>query len=186
VVRGYEQREGFDYTETFASVVKPMSYKALFAIAAASDFAIEQMDVKTAFLYGNIEENIYVEQPTGLNEISGKVCKLLRALYGLKQAPRVWYHTLKSFLETLRFCPLSSDPGVFTRQSTYIAVYVDDLLIIGPNMSEIRKIKLELCKRFQMSDLGPCTYYLGMCVVRDLPSRTLRLNQRGYIEQVLR
>jgi hypothetical protein len=96
VVRGFEQREGVDYYETFASVVKPMSYKAIFAIAAAQDWELEQMDVKTAFLYGDVEEDIYVIQPEGF-ELPGKeglVCKLKKALYGLKQSPRVWYNTL--------------------------------------------------------------------------------------------
>ena len=91
VVRGFEQHEGCDYNETFAAVVKPMSYKALFAIAAALDYEIEQMDVKTAFLYGNVEEEIYVEQPTGYEEGCGSedVCVLDKALYRLKQSPRI-------------------------------------------------------------------------------------------------
>jgi hypothetical protein len=186
VVRGFEQREGLDYHETFASVIKPMSYKALFAIAAALALHIEQMDVKTAFLYGKVDETIYVEQPTRIDEHSGKVCKLNRALYGLKQAPRVWYNTLREFLLTLKFSPLSADPGVFSRGQVYIAVYVDDLLIIGPSMPEIEAIKLELSGRFEMSDLGPCAYYLGIAVVRDLANRSLRLSQRTYTEQVLR
>jgi hypothetical protein len=85
VVRGFEQEEGIDYGETFASVVKPMSYKALFAIAAALDLDIEQIDVKTAFLYGDIDEEIYVEQPHELADGTNRVCRLNKALYGLKQ-----------------------------------------------------------------------------------------------------
>jgi hypothetical protein len=93
-VRGFEQREGLDYNDTFASVVKPMSYKLLFAIAAANDLEIEQMDVKTAFLYGDIDVEVYVEQPEGFGEIgkSDKVCKLNKALYGLKQSPSLVLH----------------------------------------------------------------------------------------------
>jgi hypothetical protein len=89
VVKGYEQLLGINYNDTFASVVKPMSYKALFAIAAALDLEIEQMDVKTAFLYGTVEEEIYVQQPEGLRDNTGRVCRLKKALYGLKQSPRV-------------------------------------------------------------------------------------------------
>ncbi len=88
-MRGFEQQYGIDYDETFASVVKPMSYKALFAIAAALDLEIHQMDVKTAFLYGDIDEEIFVEQPEGLGNGSDQVCKLNKALYGLKQSPRM-------------------------------------------------------------------------------------------------
>jgi hypothetical protein len=97
VVKGYEQQQGIDCHETFASVVKPMSHKALFAIAAALDLEIKRMDV-TAFLYGAVQEDIFVEKPHGLNDGSGRVCKLNSALYGLKQSPRVWYKTLSTFL----------------------------------------------------------------------------------------
>ena len=120
VVRGFEQEYGIDYNETFASVVKPMSYKALFAIAAALDLEIHQMDVKTAFLYGDIDEEIYVEQPHELGDGTDRVCKLNKALYGLKQSPRIWYNTLATFLKQLGFSPLAADLGVFLqRQCLY-------------------------------------------------------------------
>ncbi|RYC77496.1 hypothetical protein BFJ63_vAg19630 [Fusarium oxysporum f. sp. narcissi] len=98
MVRGFEQQEGIDYNETFASVVKPMTYKAIFAIAAALDLELEQMDIKTAFLYGEIDEEIYVEQPEGFDDGTERVWKLRKALYGLKQSPRIWYQTLSLFL----------------------------------------------------------------------------------------
>ena len=137
VVRGFEQQEGIDYNETFASVVKPMSYKAMFAIAAALDLEIHQIDVKTAFLYRDIDEEIYVEQLTGLEDGTGRVCRLNKALYGLKQSPRIWYNTLSTFLEGLGFTALSSDIGVFTKGHVYIAIYVDDLLVMGLSLKEI-------------------------------------------------
>lgn len=188
VVRGFEQREGIDYNETFASVVKPMSYKALFALAAALDWEIEQMDVKTAFLYGFVEEDIYVEQPNGFATKPDLVCRLNKALYGLKQSPRLWFNTLSDFLKTLSFEPLTADCSVLVnhKDSIIIAAYVDDLLIAGPNKSTIDKIKAALNERFQMSDLGACAYYLGMSVRRDRANRILRLGQFGYVEKVLR
>ncbi len=88
-MRDFQQREGIDYSETFASVVKPMSYKAIFSLAATKNWEVHQMDVKTAFLYRLIEEKVYVQQPTGLDNQSKQVCKLRRALYGLKQPSRV-------------------------------------------------------------------------------------------------
>ena len=185
VVRGFEQEEGIDYKETFASVVKPMSYKALFAIAAALDLEIEHMDVKTAFLYGDIDEEVYVEQPHEMDDGSGRVCRLNKALYGLRQSPRIWYNTLTNFLETIGFTALVADAGVFSRGHLYIAVYVDDLLIAGPSKDEIQEIKDTLSNRFEMTDLGPCTHYLGMTVTRDRRNRILRLSQRSYIETVL-
>ncbi|KAM6514095.1 hypothetical protein FALCPG4_18898 [Fusarium falciforme] len=186
VVRGFEQREGIDFNETFASVVKPMSYKMIFAITAALDLELEQMDVKTAFLYGLVTEEIYVEQPEGFNDGSGKVCKLLRALYGLKQAPRVWYETLSTFLEILGFKPLLSDMGIFVKGHTFIAVYVDDLLIAGPSKDEIVAVKQALCNKFKMTDLGPCKYYLGMSLRRDRANRSISLSQTTYLEKILR
>jgi hypothetical protein len=187
VVRGFEQEQGLDYNETFASVVKPMSYKALFALAAAHDLELEQMDVKTAFLYGDIEEEIYVEQPPEVGDKhSGKVCRLNKALYGLKQSPRVWYNTLAAFLKKSGFEPLSPDFSVFHHNGTFIAAYVDDLLIIGPSKEEIQKVKDALNEEFQMTDLGPCLYYLGLRVRRDMRNRTIYLSLQGYLERVLK
>jgi hypothetical protein len=184
VVRGFTQEEGIDYEETFASVVKPMSYKALFAIGAALDFEIEQMDVKTAFLYGYIDHEIYVEQPHHMTDDTPRVCKLRKALYGLKQAPRIWYQTLTNFLRNLGFEPITADLGIFVRSNMYIAVYVDDLLIVGPSIAEIKKIKRSLRNRFQMTDLGPCSYYLGISIQRDRQNRKLFLSQEAYIDKV--
>lgn len=187
VVKGFLQREGIDFHDTFASVVKPMSYKAIFALAAALDLEIHQMDVKTAFLYGEVEEEIYVEQPPGLDDAEPDlVCKLNKALYGLKQSPRVWYQTLSRFLEEIGWKPLFADSGVFTKDGHYLAVYVDDLLIAGPSLEEIKKIKHELATKFEMTDLGECRYYLGMTVERDRPNRTIRLGQKAYLEKILR
>ena len=189
VVRGFEQREGLDYNETFASVVKPMSYKAILAIAAAMDWDLEQMDVKTAFLYGEVEEEIYVEQPTGYGKgQEGKVCRLNKALYGLKQSPRVWYNTFASFIKTIGFEPLDADSSVFidTPSGTIVALYVDDLLITGPNKQDIQRVKDALNSHFHMTDLGPCCYWLGMSITRNRQQRVLRLGQRAYIEKIVR
>jgi hypothetical protein len=186
VAKGYEQQFGIDYDQTFASVVKPMSYKALFAIAASLDLEIEQMDVKTAFLYGLVEEDIYVQQPTGLGDNSGRVCKLNKALYGLKQSPRVWYKTLSDFLVSKGFKAIDADNSVFQRDTSYIAVYVDDLLLIGPDSIVLHEIKLELANRFSMTDLGPVAFYLGMSITRDRQNRTLRIGQQAYLSEAIR
>lgn len=190
VVLGCSQREGLDYNETFASVVKPMSYKALFALAAALDWDLEQMDVKTAFLYGAVEELIYMYQPTGFKSQKhpNKVCKLNKALYGLKQSPRVWYNTFADFMKEQGFTPIDADYSVFTdpQTGTIIALYVDDVLVTGPNRADIQRIKDALNAKFHMTDLGPYAYYLGMTVTRDRTNRTIRLGQAGYVERVLR
>ncbi|KAK1918670.1 hypothetical protein P3342_001719 [Pyrenophora teres f. teres] len=185
VVRGFEQQEGIDYFETFASVVKPMSYKALFAISAALDLEIHQMDVKTAFLYGDIDTEIFVEPPHGLKDSEGKLCRLRKALYGLKQSPRIWYETLSTFMKEQGFTPLASDPGIFTKGLLFVAIYVDDLLIAGADLDAIAALKSALSARFEMSDLGECHYYLGMEIIRDRPNHTLRLSQAGYLAKIL-
>jgi len=186
VVKGYEQQFGVDYAETFASVVKPMSYKALFAIAASLDLEIEQMDVKTAFLYGLLNEDVYVHQAEGFEDGSNRVYKLNKALYGLKQAPRVWYHTLSTFLCAQGFHAIDADSSVFSNGLLFVAVYVDDLLIVGPKMKEINNLKTALTTKFSMTNLGPVAYYLGMSVTRDRGNRILRLNQRSYLEEAIR
>ena len=220
VVRGFQQEEGCNYTDTFASVVKPMTYKILFSIAASRDFDIEQMDVKTAFLNSPIHDDVYVEQPHGF-EVTTKgeqlrlekdlfgskneelnqtftfprksgvnvniVCKLDKALYGLKQAPRAWYDTLSAFMATINLFPLRSDYAVFTNQNRtlFVAVYVDDILIFGKNSHQIQDLKSQLHKRFQMTDMGQAHLYLGMQIIRDRASRTIKVDQQKYIQIIL-
>jgi hypothetical protein len=187
VVRGFEQREGIDYQETFASVVKPMSYKALLAIAAAQDLEVHQMDVKTAFLYGKIDQPVYIIPPEGIHCPAGHIWQLDKALYGLKQAPRIWFNTLTGYLDTLGFTPLSADPGLFYREldGLIIAVYVDDLLIVGKDKDAVDRLKGQLAKQFKMEDLGPCHWYLGIQIKRDRQRRILQLSQKTYIERTL-
>ena len=138
VVYGFEQREGIDFNETFASVIKPISYKAIFTLAIALDQELEQMNIKIAFLYGNVEETIYITQPIGF-ESRGKykVYKLKKALYGLKQSPRVQYNTLVAFLTELGFKPITADYSVFSNGATIITIYMDDILLVGPDKQGI-------------------------------------------------
>ncbi|GKU15871.1 unnamed protein product [Fusarium langsethiae] len=145
-------------------------------------YHIEQMDVKTSFLYGKIDEDIWVQQPEGFNDDSGRVYKLNKALYGLKPSPRIWYQTLSDYLTKLGFQPVHADVGIFVKDSTYIAVYVDDLLIVGPDMKEIERVKKQLSERFQMSDLGPCYHYFGITIKRDRARRRLYLSEDVHQE----
>jgi hypothetical protein len=132
------------------------------------------MDVKIAFLYGEIKEDIWIELPIGYG-VSG-TAKLKKALYSLKQAPRIWYNTLATFLLLLGFQPLNADSSVFCRDGVIIAIYVDDLLIAGASKPDIDKIKDSLKQRFKMSNLGAYHFYLGMEVIYDRPRHTLRLS----------
>jgi hypothetical protein len=150
------------------------------------DLEIEQMDVQTAFLYGDIDGDVYMEQPSEFDDGTGLVCKLNKALYGLKQAPRIWYETLKGFLLAEGFKHLESDHGIFVKDGIIMAVYMDDLLLIGQDMSEISKLKQRLSVRFDMTDLGPCSYYLGMSIRRNRRNRAIYVSQEAYIDKVLK
>jgi hypothetical protein len=168
VIQGFKQQKGLDYNKTFALVVKLISYKLLFALTAAYNLKIEQMDVKTAFLYGEIDVDIYMEQPKGFcsKERPDQVCKLKKVLYGLKQASRVWYTTLTNYLKTLGFTSLTANNYIFyNSQGTYIAVFVNDLLIIRPFTSGINTIKAQLAQKFYITNLGPYKFYLGIKVI---------------------
>ena len=151
-------------------MVKPISYKLLFAITAVNDLKIEQMDVKTAFLYSDINTEIYVEQPEGIKAIreSHKVYKLNKALYSLKQSPHVWYFTLTAYLKTLSFKPLTANNCIFhNSKGIYIIVFVNNFFIVSLFKANISIIKAKLNKCFYITDLGPCKYYFGIKVIRD-------------------
>ena len=186
VVRGFQQKHGIDYDLTFAPVVKSTSYRLLFALVAERNLELEQMDIKTAFLYGSLDETIFVEQPKGFSDGSTSVCLLKKALYGLKQSPRVWYHTLSDFLHSIGFLHVDSDYSLFKNESgIFIAIYVDDLLMAGPDKDALKELKKQFSDRFKMTDLGSCAYYLGVEVYRDRSVRKLWLSQRSYLTQIL-
>ncbi len=193
VALGCRQLYGVDYLETFAPVVKLTTIRVLLAIAAAHDLECEQMDVTTAFLNGDLDEDIYMQIPEGLRtaQNDGMVCKLRKSLYGLKQAPRQWYAKIHAYLvDYLKFVGSTNDPCLYTRKSSsgilIIALYVDDLLIIGNCKSEITTLKGELSKRFEMKDLGPAAVMLGVEISRDRRSRKLWITQREYTLEVLK
>ena len=143
VAKGYSQREGVDFGEIFSPVAKLTSIRFLLSIVVAYDLEIEQMDVKTAFLHGDLEEEIYMQQPDGF-VVKGKehlVCRLKRSLYGLKQSPRMWYQKFDAFALKMGFRS-EDDHCVYFKviddQILIIVLYVDDMLFIGNNKAMIR------------------------------------------------
>ena len=192
VARGFQQVHGVDYNETYAPVVKLTSIRVLLAVVAQMDLELHQMDVVTAFLNGDIEEDIYMAQPEGCRDPSKPdyVCKLRKALYGLKQAPRRWNAKIDDFLlVTLKFRASPSDPCIYTKYEDgriiIIALYVDDLLLAGNDLSAIAWIKGELSRRFEMKDLGEAKIILGLEITRDRSSHKLWLSQTKYATSVL-
>ncbi|SMQ53729.1 unnamed protein product [Zymoseptoria tritici ST99CH_3D7] len=142
------------------------------------------MDVKTAFLYGNIDEVIYVELPPGY-KINGKVCKLKKALYGLKQAPRIWYKTLIDALASFGFEQCLHDTAVFKKDNTFILVYMDDLLIARPDIKQIEDVKKSLLDRFKMKDMGECKFFLGIGIERDRSKGLIKLTQKAHMQAMI-
>ncbi len=175
VIKGYLQQYGVDFDQTYASVVKPMAFRTLFALAVFFDLDIDQMDVKTAFLYSLIDQLIYMEIPKGTETEATKnmVCKLLKALYGLKQSPRLWYEQLSTFLlKKLGLKRIHADHSIFVSgewlKGPVLSVFVDDIKIMAPKDSRIiQRVKTELTASFSMSDMGPISFYVGLRIDRD-------------------
>jgi transposase InsO family protein len=193
VAKGYAQKAGIDYDETFAPVAKFTSIRMLLALAARYDLEIHQMDVRTAFLNGDLDVDIYMEQPEGYSTIArGEqrlVCKLQKALYGLKQAGRAWNEKMVDALLRLHFTPLDSDSCVFVHRGDgyvmFIALYVDDLLIFSSSLPRLLHLKSKLSQLFEMTDMGEAHYILGLKITRNRSVRQLCLSQQEYVRRVV-
>jgi len=193
VVKGFAQKKGIDFDEIFSPVVKMTSIRTILSLVAAEDFHLEQLDVKTAFLHGDLEEEIDMQQPQGY-EVKGReklVCRLKKSLYGLKQAPRQWYLKFDKFMSEQGYTRCHSDHCVYLKKEndgSYIIflLYVDDMLVAGSNMQEINVLKRKLANSFAMKDLGAAKQILGMRITRDRKNRKLTLSQNEYIQKVLK
>ena len=189
VAKEYIQRHGVDYEEVFAPVARIETVRFILALAASNGWEVHHLDVKTAFLHGDLKEEVYVSQPEGyvIKGQETKVYKLKKALYGLKQAPRAWNEKLNKVLEQLCFSKCSKEPAVYrSREKDHvllIAVYVDDLLVTGTSCASIPEFKARMSTKFEMSDLGRLTYYLGIEVCQTENGITLK--QERYARKIL-
>jgi hypothetical protein len=186
VIRDFEQIERLNYTKTFVSMIKSMNYKTMYVIIVVNDWKIEQMNVKIAFLYDKIHENVFVVQFTKFEQRINQICKLNKALYELKQFSKVWFETLTQFLFFLDYVSLNVEFNVFMKNDIMIVIYVNDLIFTELNLATIFWLKNVLNDRFEMSDLNSCIYYLDMMIFRNRRFRLLILNQSFYVEQMLR
>jgi hypothetical protein len=145
------------------------------------------MDVVTAFLAGEMDEEIYMEQPEGFEAGEDQVCLLMKSLYELKQAARVWNQKIRGYLLSIGFSQLHSDHCVYINKDTgvIIAMWVDDLLIFRKDINSIDNLKQQLRQEFEMKDLGELKYFLGMQIHRDRSQKLLHINQSGYINSIL-
>ena len=192
VTKGYHQILGIYYNETFSPLAMHKSICITLAIAAFYDYEIWQMDVKTTFLKGNLEEKIYTSQPEGfkVSGSAGKACKLQRSIYGLKQASRRWNTHFDATVKNFGFVQNEDDPCIYRRDDkgilVFLVLYVDDILIMGSNIHMLKSVKEWLSSKFSVKDLGDASYILGVKIYRDRSKRMLGLSQAKYIDTVLK
>ena len=192
MARGFTQQEGIDFNEIFSPVVKHTSIRMLLAIVAYNNWELQQLDVKTAFLRGELEETILMSQPEGFTVpgSEGKVCRLKKSLYGLKQSSRQWYkrfdHMIKSGFRRSLY-----DSCIYIKErdgktTTYLPLYVDDMLIADVDKGVIADIKADLRRDFEMKELGDAMRIMGMDITRDRVKGELRLQQTEYVNRLLK
>ena len=191
VVKGYTQRKGLDYQETYAPVVRADTLRLLLGLSIYDrDIQVHVMDVVTAFLNGRIKERIYMEVPQGYKS-KAQCVRLLGSLYGLKQALSVWHKTIESYLiDEMKFKQIKSTSCLYIKRNDHglfvmIALYVDDISLAG-HSEMIEATKAMLKERFQMKDLGPITQVVGIEVHHNPKQGDMFLCQKKYIESMLR
>ncbi|CAI7751484.1 unnamed protein product [Closterium sp. NIES-54] len=192
VARGFSQRQGVDFFQTFSPTPKMTTLRVLLHVAAQRDYELHSLDFGTAFLQGSLHEEIWLRRPPGFTGLflTGTQWSLRRPVYGLRQAPREWHDTLRTTLGALGFAPSTADPSLFLRTDAtlppfYVLVYVDDLVFATGDTEALAHVKSELQKRHTCTDLGELTSYLGLRVTRDRAQRTSTLTQSHMVQQVL-
>ena len=191
VAKGFTQREGIDYSDTFSPVSKKDSLRMILALVAHFDLELQQMDVKTAFLNGDLEEEVYMKQPEGFSSSEGEhlVCKLKKSIYGLKQASRQWYLKFHDVISSFGFEENIMDQCIYQKVSgsktCFIILYVDDILLASNDKGLLHEVKQFLSKNFEMKDMGDASYVIGIKIDRDRYRYILGLSQETYINKVL-
>jgi Reverse transcriptase (RNA-dependent DNA polymerase)/gag-polypeptide of LTR copia-type/Integrase core domain/GAG-pre-integrase domain len=189
VAKGFKQKPGIDYYETYAPVARLETIRTIIALAAQKKWRLYQLDVKSAFLNGYLNEEIYIEQPQGFQVEGGenKAYKLIKALYGLKQAPRAWYSQIDKYFTHNGFEKSKSEPTLYIRKRgnsiLVVSLYVDDLIYTGNNEKLMEEFKKDMMETYEMSDLGLLHYFLGIGVCQA--DTSIFINQKKYAENIL-
>ncbi|GJS21762.1 putative ribonuclease H-like domain-containing protein [Tanacetum coccineum] len=190
VAQGYTQEEGIDYDEVFAHVARIEAIRVFLAYASFKDFVVYQMDVKSAFLYGKIEEEVYVCQPQGFEDpdFPDRVYKVEKALYGLHQAPRAWYETLSTYLLEIGFQRGQIDKTLFIKRDQgdilIVQVYVDDIIFGSIKKKLCTEFEKMMHKKFQMSSIGELTFFLRLQVKQKEDG--IFISQDKYVTEILK
>eukprot|EP00253_Pinus_taeda_P030085 PITA_30085 len=192
VAKGFSQKASIDFHEIFSLVVKIVSIRIVLALVALFDLELQQLDVKTAFLHSDLDEEIYMEQPEGFVQHRNAkfVCRLKKSLYGLKQSPRQWYKKFDSFMLSQKYVRSEYDHCVYFKQLNngmfiILVLYVDDMLLASKSIEEINRLKTQMARTFDMKDLGAARQILGMEIFRDRSNGKLWLSQQKYVEKIL-
>jgi len=189
VGNGANQQSGIDCGETFSPVVKPATIRMVLSIALSKLWCLHQLDVKNAFLHGNLDETVYMHQPPVFldSQHPEHVCLLKKSLYGLKQAPRAWYQRFTNYVATLGFSHSISDHSLFIyhhgNDTIYILFYVDDIILTASSDALRNTIMSKLSVEFAMKDLGPLSYFLGIFVTKHTGG--FFLSQKKYAEEIV-
>ncbi|CAI7784877.1 unnamed protein product [Closterium sp. NIES-54] len=191
VARGFSQRLGVDFFQTFSPTPKMTTLRVLLHVATQRDYELHSLDFSTTFLPGSLHEEIWLRRPPGFTGSfpAGTQGSLRRPVYGPRQAPREWHDTLRTTLAALGFAPSTADPSLFLHTDTllpfYVLVYVDDLVFATADTEALAHVKSELQKKHTCTDLGELTSYLGLRITRDTVQRTITLTQSHMVQQVL-
>uniref|UniRef100_A0A2N9HA75 Reverse transcriptase Ty1/copia-type domain-containing protein n=1 Tax=Fagus sylvatica TaxID=28930 RepID=A0A2N9HA75_FAGSY len=189
VAKGFHQQAGVDFAETFSPVVKPPTVRIILSLAAQNQWSLRQLDVSNAFLHGLLKETVFMAQPLGFvnSSLPSHVCHLHKSLYGLKQAPRAWFERFTSHLLTLGFTASVADASLFILShksvTVYLLLYVDDIIITGNSSSAVSDIISQLSTAFELKDLGPLRYFLGLQI--DYKKGGFFVHQRKYLTDLL-
>jgi hypothetical protein len=189
VVRGFHQRPGIDFGETFSPVVKPATIRTVLSVVASKQWPAHQLDVTNAFLHGHLHEHVFCQQPTGFVDPNqpDAVCLLSRSLYGLRQAPRAWFDNFAAFVTSIGFKPTRSDASLFVyragNQMAYLLLYVDDMVLIASTPALLQHLIARLRSAFAVKDMGPLRYFLGISVTRNKDG--FFLSQSQYADDLL-
>lgn len=186
VVRGFQQKEIIE--DIYSPVAKMQTLKILLSYCCKEGLLIDQMDVETAFLNGKVKSEVYIKQAQGFENKSDKVCKLQKALYGLRESPRAWYECFDEFMKNLGFKTSKIDNCLYSmnneKDSVYVVLFVDDLLICCKSQKTIEMIKGKFSERFCMKDMGKVKNYLGINIDYDYKNYKMFLSQKNYIESL--
>lgn len=183
VVRGFSQVKGLDYEETFSPVARFSSIRTVFSLAAHKSYKIKNFDIKTAFLNGTLKENIFMKQPKGFEDGTGRVCKLQRSLYGLKQASRVWNEKFTSFLRSFHLETSKADPCVFVGNDIIMAIYIDDGIIAAKDDNKIQAVINFLRKEFAVK-VFEAKFFLGFEIFYKTDG-TIFINQQCFADKIV-